>query len=39
MDFKIIEVIIDGETGDQILLEVREMEEEEYNNLEEFSGW
>ena len=39
MDVKIIEVIIDGETGDQILLEVREMEEEEYNNLEEFSGW
>ncbi len=34
-----IETLFMGEVGDRILLTIAEMPDEEYKNLEEFTGW
>ena len=34
-----VEMLFEGEVGDRILVTIAEMPDEEYQNLEEFTGW
>jgi len=34
-----VELLFTGEVGDKIILTIAEMSDEDYKNLEEFTGW